>query len=162
MEPEDADSVAQIEKDSFTQPWSRQGFLDAMRLPENIMLVAQEDGEILGYQCTYVSFDEEVADTGIGISPEHLPHIFTCFYRADPSRNKEIAGNGLGLSIVKTAEEIHDFGKLFLFLICSGHIGKGLAGLLAHGHLGPALGKAHGFAAALRLAHHHKPKNYAD
>ena len=55
MEPEDADSVAQIEKDSFTQPWSRQGFLDAMRLPENIMLVAQEDGEILGYQCTYVS-----------------------------------------------------------------------------------------------------------
>ena len=32
MEPEDADSVAQIEKDSFTQPWSRQGFLDAMRL----------------------------------------------------------------------------------------------------------------------------------
>ena len=29
-----------------------------MRLPENIMLVAQEDGEILGYQCTYVSFDE--------------------------------------------------------------------------------------------------------
>ena len=41
MEPEDADSVAQIEKDSFTQPWSRQGFLDAMRLPENIMLVAR-------------------------------------------------------------------------------------------------------------------------
>ncbi|WP_394266651.1 ATP-binding protein [Anaerotignum sp.] len=47
----------------------------------------------------------EVADTGIGISSEHLPHIFTCFYRADPSRNKEIAGNGLGLSIVKTAVE---------------------------------------------------------
>lgn len=47
----------------------------------------------------------EVADTGIGISPEHLSHIFTCFYRADPSRNKEIAGNGLGLSIVKTAVE---------------------------------------------------------
>lgn len=47
----------------------------------------------------------EVADTGIGISPEHLPHIFTCFYRADPSRNKEIAGNGLGLSVVKTAVE---------------------------------------------------------
>ena len=58
MEPEDADSVAQIEKDSFSQPWSRQGFLDAMDLPQNIILVAEEDGEILGYQCTYVSFDE--------------------------------------------------------------------------------------------------------
>ncbi|WP_455721318.1 ribosomal protein S18-alanine N-acetyltransferase [Agathobacter sp.] len=58
MEPEDTDSVAQIEKDSFSQPWSRQGFLDAMDLPQNIILVAEEDGEILGYQCTYVSFDE--------------------------------------------------------------------------------------------------------
>ena len=43
MEPEDADSVAQIEKDSFTQPWSRQGFLDAMRLPENICLLYTSD-----------------------------------------------------------------------------------------------------------------------
>ena len=33
MEPEDADSVAQIEKDSFTQPWSRQGFLCAVAVP---------------------------------------------------------------------------------------------------------------------------------
>ena len=71
MEPEDADSVAQIEKDSFTQPWSRQGFLDAMRLPENIMLVAQEDGEILGYQCTYVSFDEGEL-TNIAVKKSHL------------------------------------------------------------------------------------------
>ncbi len=58
MEPEDTDSVVQIEKDSFSQPWSRQGFLDALKLTENILLVAEEDGEILGYQCTYVSFDE--------------------------------------------------------------------------------------------------------
>ena len=73
MEPEDADSVAQIEKDSFTQPWSRQGFLDAMRLPENIMLVAQEDGEILGYQCTYVSFDEgELTNIAVGA------HLIRC------------------------------------------------------------------------------------
>ena len=58
MEPEDADSVAQIENDSFSQPWSRQGFLDALSIPQNIILVAEEDGEILGYECTYVSFDE--------------------------------------------------------------------------------------------------------
>lgn len=58
MEPEDADSVAQIENESFSQPWSRQGFLDALQIPDNIILVAEEDGEILGYECTYVSFDE--------------------------------------------------------------------------------------------------------
>lgn len=75
MEPEDADSVAQIEKDSFTQPWSRQGFLDAMRLPENIMLVAQEDGEILGYQCTYVSFDEGEL-TNIAVKNQHEEKVW--------------------------------------------------------------------------------------
>lgn len=47
----------------------------------------------------------EVADTGVGIPRESLPHIFDCFYRVDPSHNNEIEGNGLGLAIVKTAVE---------------------------------------------------------
>ncbi len=48
-----------------------------------------------------------VADTGMGIPANELPHIFERFYRVDRSRHKAIDGTGLGLSIVKHGVGFH-------------------------------------------------------
>lgn len=47
-----------------------------------------------------------VADTGIGMDKDEIPHIFERFYRADPSRGKK-SGTGLGLSIAKWIIDQH-------------------------------------------------------
>ena len=58
--------------------------------------VAAEDG-----RATVV-----VADTGIGIPSEHLPHVFERFYRGDPAR-READGSGLGLAIARWIVDAH-------------------------------------------------------
>jgi len=61
-----------------------------------------------------------VADTGEGIPPEHLSHIFDRFYRAKPSRSRSEGGAGLGLAIAKQMVQAHN-GRLWV----ESELGKG-------------------------------------
>jgi signal transduction histidine kinase len=49
----------------------------------------------------------EVADTGPGIAPTDLPHVFDRFYRGDLSRARATGNSGLGLAIVRNIVEAH-------------------------------------------------------
>lgn len=61
-----------------------------------------------------------VEDTGIGMDQETIMHMFERFYKADPSRNRNSGGSGLGLSIVKKIVGLH-FGEIRV----ESEIGKG-------------------------------------
>ncbi|GLY49056.1 HAMP domain-containing sensor histidine kinase [Lentzea sp. NBRC 102530] len=49
----------------------------------------------------------EVSDTGTGIAPEDVPHVFDRFWRADKSRSRRTGGSGLGLAITRHLVEAH-------------------------------------------------------
>ncbi|NQX68721.1 HAMP domain-containing protein [Paenibacillus alba] len=48
-----------------------------------------------------------ISDSGIGVAPEKLDYVFERFYKTDPSRNRSIGGNGLGLAIAKKIVTLH-------------------------------------------------------
>jgi histidine kinase len=54
-----------------------------------------------------------IADTGIGIPTEHLPRLFTRFYRVDKSRSRAGGGSGIGLTISKHLVEAHG-GQIYV------------------------------------------------
>ena len=48
-----------------------------------------------------------VVDTGVGVAPQHLPHLFDRFYRVDRSRARRSGGSGIGLTIARHLVEAH-------------------------------------------------------
>jgi heavy metal sensor kinase len=81
----------------------RQAFVNLL---DNAVKYNRPGGKVVVQgRCTNGQALVEVADTGIGMPPEAVPHIFERFYRVDRSRSRRTGGTGLGLSIVKTTVE---------------------------------------------------------
>jgi len=77
-------------------------------LLENAVKFTEPGGSItLRARVLGSSMELRVEDTGLGIVPADLPHIFERFYRADKARSRELGGTGLGLSIVKHIIQLH-------------------------------------------------------
>jgi heavy metal sensor kinase len=77
-------------------------------LVDNALKFTPDGGSIeLSVLPTQESAVLEVSDTGVGISPDSLPHIFEQFYRADQARSRDVNGVGLGLALVQTLVKAH-------------------------------------------------------
>lgn len=74
-----------------------------------VLLDSQEDNAVI-----------KIEDTGVGIPPESLDHIFERFYRVDKARSRSTGGSGLGLSIVRNMVE-RNYGTIRV----ESEIGKG-------------------------------------
>jgi len=58
LEESDLDQVCEIECAMFSDPWSRQGFLDCLQLKHVITLVISKEDKIIGYGCLYLVLEE--------------------------------------------------------------------------------------------------------
>ncbi|QNI71717.1 cell wall metabolism sensor histidine kinase WalK [Cyanobium sp. NS01] len=84
-----------------------QGFPDHLirlflNLLDNAVKHTPAAGEVsLQARATEAGVQVILRDTGIGIPPEHLPHLFERFYRVEKSRSRALGGTGLGLAIAQ-------------------------------------------------------------
>ena len=85
FEERDLEQIAKIEKESFSDPWPLEAFLPVLRFPVLYGIVAEEEGQVLGYACTQVLF-EEMELQNIAVSPS-------------------ARGRGIGEALLKKAEE---------------------------------------------------------
>ena len=69
MAKEDCAQAAALEKRIFSQPWSEQGFRDAIDMEQNIFLVAEEADKVCGYIGMYQALDEGEI-TNVAVAPE--------------------------------------------------------------------------------------------
>jgi signal transduction histidine kinase len=77
-------------------------------LIENAIKYTQVGGQVkIKLQSKISSAIFEIYDTGIGIAPLDLPHMFEKFYRGDNRENSHQRGSGLGLAIVRSIAERH-------------------------------------------------------
>lgn len=73
MTEKEIDEVAALEKQVFSRPWSRQGFLDTLAMDNVIFLTAIEEGRLAGYCGVYLSIDEGEI-TNVAVAPEYRRH----------------------------------------------------------------------------------------
>ena len=79
-----------------------------LNLLDNAIKYTPSGGRVTaGWSTDGTQIELWVRDTGAGIAPEHLPHIFDRFYRADKARSRADGGTGLGLSICRWITEAH-------------------------------------------------------
>lgn len=88
MQPEDLDQVAAIERQCFSEPWTRAGFETSLRSPDTLYLAALEEGQVVGY-CGLLRSFEEADITNVAVREDH--------------RNQGIAG--------KMLEELMEQGR---------------------------------------------------
>ncbi len=75
-------------------------------LLSNALRYTPEGGTVrVGAQARGDTVEIAVTDTGSGVAPEHLPHLFERFYRADPARSRAQGGSGIGLTISRALVE---------------------------------------------------------
>ena len=100
---------AQLKAENIEASVDSQRMSQAMaNLLSNALRHAGEDSVVtIGVGRFGASVEVSVADTGPGIAPEDLPHVFERFYRVDRSRSRSEGGSGLGLAIAQEVVEAH-------------------------------------------------------